>query len=126
AGGAGGRRAGGGPVGGRAGRSLAPSGGAPPSPSPPPPPLPDVGCVHQVAFSPDGKLLAAACQDKTVRVFEPHPGPPKRVLKQVAIAQEHTDFVYSVQFSPDGKSLLTIGRDSVKVWSMAALMKRKK
>jgi WD40 repeat protein len=84
----------------------------------PPNNLPDVGCVYQVAFSPDGKHLAAACQDKTVRVFDPATG------EQTAVALEHKDFVYSVAFSPDGKRLLSVGRDSVKVWTVSELLKR--
>lgn len=75
--------------------------------------------AYQVAFSPDSRLLAVACADKTVRLLDPASG---RVL---AAAKEHTDFVYTVAFSPDGKQLLSVGRDSLKVWSVAELLKRK-
>lgn len=81
-------------------------------------PTPPDDVIYQVAFSSDGKLLAAACQDKTVRVYDAATGKP------LALATEHKDFVYSVQFSPDGKSLLSVGRDSVMMWSVAELMKR--
>jgi WD40 repeat protein len=79
--------------------------------------LPDL--VYHVAFSPDGRLLAAACADKAVRLLDPGSG------RMLAGAKEHTDFVYTVVFSPDGKSLLSVGRDAVKVWSVAELMTRK-
>lgn len=81
--------------------------------------LPGDLIAYQVAFSPNGKLLAAACSDKTVRLIDPANG------TLLAETKEHTDFVYSVQFSPDDKSLLSVGRDSVKVWSVAELLKKK-
>jgi WD40 repeat protein len=79
--------------------------------------LPDL--VYQVAFSQDGRLLAAACADKAVRVLDPASG------RLLAGAKEHTDFVYTVAFSPDGKQLLSVGRDSLKVWSVAELLKQR-
>lgn len=77
------------------------------------------GLVHQVAFSPDGRLLAAACQDRAVRLLDPASG------RLLAGAKEHTDFVYTAAFSPDGTRVLSVGRDSLKVWSVAELRKRK-
>lgn len=43
----------------------------------------------------------------------------------IAAGAEHTDFVYSVAFSPDGKRLVSVGRDAAKVWSAPELLKRK-
>ncbi len=77
------------------------------------------GCVYQVAYSPDGKLIAAACQHKTVRLYDAD------TARLLAHAREHTDFVYSVAFSPDGRRLLSVGRDAVKVWSVAELRNRR-
>jgi WD40 repeat protein len=52
-----------------------------------------------VAFSPDGKRLASACQDKTVRVWDAQTGQELLSLKG------HTAKVNSVAYSPDGKRL---------------------
>jgi WD40 repeat protein len=58
-----------------------------------------------VAFSPDGKHLAAGSGDRTVRLFDPVSGRQRHVLKV------HADWVQSVSFSPDGHELLTSSRD---------------
>ncbi|KAH7118307.1 WD40-repeat-containing domain protein, partial [Dactylonectria macrodidyma] len=57
--------------------------------------------VSSVAFSPDGKLIASASHDKTVKVWDAATGKVQQTLKG------HSDWVSSVAFSPDGKFLLT-------------------
>ena len=52
-----------------------------------------------VAFSPDGKRLASAGDDRTVKVWDAAPGRKPSSLKG------HTDGVNSVAFSPDGKRI---------------------
>ncbi|WP_254019425.1 WD40 repeat domain-containing protein [Mesorhizobium escarrei] len=54
--------------------------------------------VSAVAFSPDGKLLATASDDKTARVMVVDGG---RELTRVT----HDEQVYGLAFSPDGKLL---------------------
>ena len=49
-----------------------------------------------VAFSPDGRRLASASEDRTVRVWDAATGQETLTLKG------HTDFVTGVAFSPDG------------------------
>jgi WD40 repeat protein len=69
------------------------------------------GGVHGVAFSPDGKLLASADSDGTVRLWKTSTGRP---VGQPFRAQ--TD-VYGVAFSPDGKLLATANSDgTVRLW----------
>jgi WD40 repeat protein/energy-coupling factor transporter ATP-binding protein EcfA2 len=58
------------------------------------------GEVHAVAFSPDGKLLATASEDRTARIFEVRTG---RELARLA----HEDRVLAVTFSPDGRLFAT-------------------
>jgi hypothetical protein len=55
------------------------------------------GAVYGVAFSPDGRLLATASDDKTARVWDPATGEHLRTLTG------HTGAVVGVAFSPDGR-----------------------
>ncbi|VTR92620.1 sigma-70 family rna polymerase sigma factor : Uncultured bacterium genome assembly Metasoil_fosmids_resub OS=uncultured bacterium PE=4 SV=1: Sigma70_r2: Sigma70_r4_2: WD40: WD40: WD40 [Gemmata massiliana] len=79
----------------------------------------DLGGVEQVAWAPDGSALALACRDGTVRLI------PFGSGRLRAVVPAHKGWVYATQFSPDGTRLLTVGRDAVKVWSLADLMKAK-
>lgn len=82
--------------------------------------VPENEAINGLAFSPDGKHLAAACSDGLVRVFDVETG--KLIISS---AKEHTEAAYSVAYSPDGKKLLTVGKDAVKVWDVSTLMKGK-
>jgi RNA polymerase sigma factor (sigma-70 family) len=72
------------------------------------------GSALSVAFSPDGKHLAAAGQEPMVHVWETASG------KEVALLKGHQGYVTAVRFFPDGKQLATAGHDgTVRVWDLA-------
>jgi WD40 repeat protein len=70
--------------------------------------------ISSVAFSPDGKLLASASKDKTIRLWNVRDGKLIRVLKG------HTDWVRSVVFSPDSRTVVSGGKDNtLRTWNVA-------
>ena len=74
--------------------------------------------VLQVAFSPDGKLLAAGYGDGYVRLWNPVTGQPVGAPLPVDTGSGGSVFV--VAFSPDGKLLATGDADgTVRLWNPA-------
>jgi WD40 repeat protein len=59
------------------------------------------GQVQDIAYSPNGELLATASIDHTVRIWDAHNGRPLRILY-------HPDPVDTVAFSPNNKTLATL------------------
>jgi WD40 repeat protein len=68
---------------------------------------------YQLAYSPDGRTLAAGASDHTVKLWDFGTGRIRAVLKG------HDAQVYSVAWSTDGKSLASGGVDAViRLWDM--------
>ncbi|MFN6482485.1 AAA-like domain-containing protein [Nostoc sp. DedQUE02] len=68
--------------------------------------------VRSVVFSPDGKTLASASLDKTIKLWNRDTG------KEITTLSGYNDLVMSVVFSPDGKTLASASWDkTIKLWN---------
>jgi WD40 repeat protein len=71
--------------------------------------------TYESDFSPDGKLLAVACEDHTIRLLD------ASTLREVAILRGHQQQVTCAAFTPDGRTLASCGSGGVvKLWNLAA------
>jgi WD40 repeat protein len=74
------------------------------------------GNLRAIAVSPEGKRLASAGEDQTIRIWDIETGLELLALKG------HTDRVSSLAFSRDGRLLVSGGKDStVRLWRAAAV-----
>jgi len=68
--------------------------------------------IYALDFGPDGKTLASAGYDRTVKIWD-----AKATDKPPQILKDHSDAVYALRFHPDGKLLATGSADrTVKIW----------
>ncbi|HMF19320.1 MAG TPA: c-type cytochrome domain-containing protein [Gemmataceae bacterium] len=71
--------------------------------------------ILDMAFSPNGKALATASYDTTIKLWNASTGKELRTLK------EHSDSVYGVSFSKDGTLLASAAADrAVKIWNVTS------
>src|SRR5262245_13580552 len=67
--------------------------------------------VWTVAFSPNGKQLASASEDRTVKMWNAGSGAALQTL------EGHSDSVRVVAFAPDGKQLASASKHkTVRLW----------
>lgn len=70
------------------------------------------GAVNDIEISPDGRTVATAGSDRTVRLWD-------SAGKPLATLDGHSDHVEAVAFSPDGKHLAAVTRThTVTLWNV--------
>ncbi|KAG6907770.1 hypothetical protein DXG01_007483 [Tephrocybe rancida] len=68
--------------------------------------------IRSVRFSPDGKLLVTGADDRQIRVWDI----AKKRLKNVFVG--HTQEIYSLDFSLDGRFIISAGDETARIWDM--------
>jgi WD40 repeat protein/serine/threonine protein kinase len=72
------------------------------------------GLIQSLAFSPDGRHLLSAGEDRVLRLWDVETG---QLVKEL---RGHTEEVFSAVFHPDGKRIASGGRDRVvRIWDRA-------
>jgi WD40 repeat protein len=70
-----------------------------------------LGYVSSAAYSPDGKRIVTASEDKTARLWDAETG------KAIAVLAGHDGSVAGAAFSPDGKCIVTASEDkTARLW----------
>jgi WD40 repeat protein len=74
--------------------------------------------VNGVSYSPDGKLIASASSDNTVKIWQSNG-------QLVSTIKGHQDSVIDVAFSPQGKILASTGEDNtIKLWTTQGVLQK--
>jgi WD40 repeat protein len=72
------------------------------------------GEINSLAYSPDGKVLAASGRDGQIRFWDPNTG------KELANLKDHTSTVCSLAFTSDGKTLASGSADeTIRIWDLS-------
>jgi WD40 repeat protein len=68
--------------------------------------------LDSVAWSPNGRRLATGANDGIVRIWDLETTPPR----EIAVLPGHNNAVETMAFTADGNTLVTVSRDSLRVW----------
>ena len=69
--------------------------------------------INLAEFSPDGRYIVTANQDRITRVWEAATG------EELFLLSGHRDLVWSAQFSPDGNRVVTASEDgTARIWNV--------
>ena len=75
------------------------------------------GNVRSVAFSPDGRRIVTASNDRSARIWDAASG------KQLAVLSGHDHAVRTAAFSPDGRRIVTASADqTARIWDADTAM----
>jgi WD40 repeat protein len=76
--------------------------------------------VRSIAFSPNGKLMASASADQTIKLWN-------REGVHLATLKGHANAVWSVAFSPDSQWLISASEDgTAKLWQVGVALDTQK
>lgn len=71
---------------------------------------------RRARFSPDGRSIAAVCDDRIIKTWETNSG------RHLADLKGHKGHIHSLAFSPDGKRLASAGTDrTVRFWDLQSI-----
>jgi WD40 repeat protein len=71
------------------------------------------GPVRTLAYSPDGKRLAASCDDNAIRLWDP------AAATVAAVLRGHEKPAGLLSYSPDGRRLVSRAGDGLRLWDTA-------